>query len=209
MAYSDYGGYAYRNGTRVEARSDCQISPDGDMYGKPGMWPGFAAMIDGGQVEYKKRKEWPSGHAVLGDGPVYVVLYKQTTIMIYRGSDRLDAIDILVGYIPDGAVKNYEYDGKKGRYIEYEAFIRSGKPAVFGVDGCVITVHWVETDNYYQYARLEQPDGVVWHGWSGYGVGAGLEECDYGYSTPERESDLLEYWPDAINSPEMTQNIAA
>ena len=35
MAYSDYGGYAYRNGKRVEARSDATISPEGDVFGSP------------------------------------------------------------------------------------------------------------------------------------------------------------------------------
>ena len=29
MAYSDYGGYAYRNGERVRERSDYTITPDG------------------------------------------------------------------------------------------------------------------------------------------------------------------------------------
>jgi hypothetical protein len=33
MAYSDYGGYAYRNGKRVENRSDCTITPEGDTFG--------------------------------------------------------------------------------------------------------------------------------------------------------------------------------
>lgn len=73
MAYSDYGGYAYRNGKRVEARSDATISPEGDVFGSPGMWPGFAAYAAGGMDGYEKRRDWPSGHAVLGDGPIYVV----------------------------------------------------------------------------------------------------------------------------------------
>jgi hypothetical protein len=30
---------------------------------------------------------------------------------------------------------------------------------------------------------LEQSNGTVWHGFSGYGVGAGLEDAGYGYST--------------------------
>jgi hypothetical protein len=64
MAYSDYGGYAYRNGKRVEDRSDATISPDGDVFGSPGIWPGFAAYAAGGKDEYEKRREWPSGHAV-------------------------------------------------------------------------------------------------------------------------------------------------
>lgn len=33
---------------------------------------------------------------------------------------------------------------------------------------------------------------TFWHGWSGYGVGAGLEDAGYGYSTDEREERLWE-----------------
>jgi len=40
--------------------------------------------------------------------------------------------------------------------------------------------------------QLEQPDGTVWHGWSGYGVGAGLEDAGYGYSTDACERRLWE-----------------
>jgi hypothetical protein len=38
----------------------------------------------------------------------------------------------------------------------------------------------------------------VWHGWSGYGVGAGLEDCGYGYSTEDREDVLRALWPESI-----------
>lgn len=40
---------------------------------------------------------------------------------------------------------------------------------------------------------MTQPDGVVWTGFSGYGVGAGLEDAGYGYSTEEREDKLLKF----------------
>ena len=59
-------------------------------------------------------------------------------------------------------------------------------------------VNWIHEDNYYQYARLEMQSGDIWHGWAGYGVGAGLENCGYGYSTEEREETLLGIWSDAI-----------
>ena len=60
--------------------------------------------------------------------------------------------------------------------------------------------HWsaADEDNYYVYARLTQPDGNVWHGWSGYGVGAGLEDAGYGFSTADRESKLRDLWPESI-----------
>ena len=62
MAYSDYGGYAYLNGIHITERSDTSIKIDS------------TTEID--------------GHVVLGDGPIYIVLYKQYAI-IYRGGERL------------------------------------------------------------------------------------------------------------------------
>ena len=196
MAYSDYGGYAYRNGTRVVERSDATITPEGDTYGTPGSYPGFALMAQGvSHEEVVKRMHWPNGHAVLGDGPIYIVLYKQSSLLIHRGPERLDEVALLK---TDAAIKRWEYNGESGRYVDTEKFKESEAPCHFEVDGWKITVYWREEDNHYQYVRVEQPDGNVWHGWSGYGVGAGLEEAGYGYSTEEREDVLTRLWPDAI-----------
>jgi hypothetical protein len=171
MAYGDYGGYAYRNGKRIESRSDATISPEGDIFGSPGVYPGIAAYITGGQPEVEKRQDWPRGHAVLGDGPIYVTLYKQSDISIYRGMERLDETEFLKD-MPEASV--------------------------FEIDGWRLEVFFREEDNYYQYAKLTQPDGNLWHGWSGYGVGAGLEDCGYGFSTKEREDMLKALWPESI-----------
>ncbi len=166
MAYSDYGGYAYRNGVRVEERSDATITPEGDTFGTPGCWPGFAMLAaDVPHDEVRKRIEWPSGHAVLGDGPVYLVLRK-TYATLYRGPEAQD--------LPIDR-ENYDADEVR-RTVE--------------LDGCKVDLIYTQEDNYYVYARLTQPDGNVWHGWSGYGVGAGLEDVGYGYRTSERE-DML------------------
>jgi hypothetical protein len=82
-----------------------------------------------------------------------------------------------------------EYDGE--RYLDApDAFTNDDEPTCFEIDGHKLEVFWRQDDNYYVYARLTQPDGTVWHGWSGYGVGAGLEDCDYGYSTEDRECSL-------------------
>lgn len=189
MAYSDYGGYAYRNGVRIEDRSDCTISPEGDTFGSPGMWPGFAAYAVGGKDEYERRQKWPSGHAVLGDGPVYVVLYKQSYTTMHRGPEELEMVDLLSD-APAEAVLSYEHEGKTRRYINTDHFKESEGVCTFKVDGYTLEVFYREEDNHYQYARFTQPDGTVWHGWSGYGVGAGLEDAGYGYSTDERDERL-------------------
>lgn len=189
MAYSDYGGYAYRNGERVESRSDATIGPAGDVFGSPGMWPGFAAYAAGGKEEYEKRKDWPSGHAVLGDGPIYIALYKQSSLTIVKAGNEIDLLDVAVD-LPAEAIGSWEHEGKINRYLETAYFRDSEIPCIFELDDWKITVFWREEDNHYQYVEVVQPNGVRWHGWSGYGVGAGLEDCGYGYSTQDRDDVL-------------------
>lgn len=193
MAYSDYGGYGYRNGVRVEDRSDCTITPEGDTFGTPGSWPGFAMIAAGmGKAEVEKRLEWPSGHVVLGDGPIYVVMYKQTTTLLYRGNERLE----ILNYAVDPIVS--EWTDEKGvthRYVDTDAYVEAFRPLIVEVDGCRLAVYYVEDDNYYQYAELVMPSGHKWHGFSGYGVGAGLEDAGYGYSTEGQVENLWRHFP--------------
>lgn len=178
MAYSDYGGYAYRNGERVEKRSDVVLSPEG-IESTPGQWPGWT--IEAG-------RNGGSYHALLGDGPIFVGLYKQSSLSIRRGMDELELIDCLDGDTREDAIVTYG----AVRYIDEDVFTSSGDPCLFEVDSHKITVYWRITDNHYQYVRLEQPDGTVWTGFSGYGVGAGLEECGYGFSTDDQVSEIRE-----------------
>jgi len=195
MAYSDYGGYAYKNGERVEERSDFTIMPDGSGVGTPGAWGGFAALAAGASPEEaKKFASYPQHHAVLGDGPFYVGLHKQTSTLLYLGQERLEALDYLDPSCAD-AVKSYEHDGNVRRYIDSDWSIDNGKPIVFNVDGNKIEVLYENTDNYYQYVKLTQPDGTIWTGFAGYGVGAGLEDADYGFSTDDCESALFDHFP--------------
>jgi len=198
MAYSDYGGYAYRNGKRVEERSDCTITPNGDTFGTPGIWPGFGMIAQGvDHDEVKKRIKWPHGHAVLGDGPIYVVLYKQSYLSIYCGPEQLDELTLLKD-ADESAIETFEYEGKTHRSLNTDHFKATEAPCYFEVDGWQIAAYFREEDNHYMYVKVTQPDGNVWHGWSGYGVGAGLEDAGYGYSTDEREEVLTELWPEAI-----------
>ena len=171
MAYSDYGGYAYRNGQRVEDRSDATITPEGDTFGTPGCYPGFAMMADGvPHDEVMKRTSWPSGHAVLGDGPVYLALYK-TWANLYKGPEKVEA----------DLERDWDDDSDQRKTAE--------------IDGFAVEVVLTQEDNYYAYAKLTQPDGTVWTGFSGYGVGAGLEDAGYGFSTDERAEKLADLFP--------------
>lgn len=179
MAYSDYGGYAYLNGKRVEDRSDATIMPDGTVWGTPGQYPGFAGVP----------RDLPNGHVVLGSCGLLVVLYKQTSVSVYRGIEEVDLPSLVSE--ENGTVAY----GGGARYINYDHYISTDAPAVFEIDGHKLTVKWESGDNFYIYAKLEQPNGDVWTGFSGYGVGAGLEDCGYGYSTESCVAELFGLFP--------------
>ena len=170
MAYSDYGGYAYRNGIRVEERSDCVLSPEG-LRSTPGQWPGWT--IEEGRAG-------GSYHAVLGDGPIFVTMYKQSSILIFnkgeeiKYSEQRRSPELLGGY-------------KDSVYID----VPENSTQWIKVHGHTIEIRYEYSDNYYSYVRVIQPDETVWLGFSGYGVGAGLEDCGYGFSTQEQEERLF------------------
>lgn len=189
MAYSDYGGYAYRNGLRVVERSDAVLSPEG-VKATPGQWPGWTI---------PEGRNGGSYHALLGDGPIFVGLYKQSTVTVFRLGEELDVADLLQDP-EEGSISSYEHDSKKVRYINTDHYIAKGEPYMLLVDGWRIEVQPTIEDNHYVYARVTQPDGVVWHGFSGYGVGSGLEDAEYGFSTAEREITLFAQFPYAAGS---------
>ena len=146
MAYSDYGGYAYLNGIHITERSDTSIKIDS------------TTEID--------------GHVVLGDGPIYIVLYKQYAI-IYSGGERLKTFSYPLDITDDRTINEF-----------------------LNIDHHDISIYLTYEDNYYVYAKLEQPNGNTWYGFSGYGVGAGLEDAGYGYSTEDRIDTLSDLFPE-------------
>ena len=150
MAYSDYGGYAYLNGIHITERSDTSIKIDS------------TTEID--------------GHVVLGDGPIYIVLYKQYAI-IYNGGERLKTFSYPMDITDDRTINEF-----------------------LEVDGHFIQIYLTSEDNYYVYVKLEQPNGNTWYGFSGYGVGAGLEEVGYGYSTEDRVDTLSDLFPEIFQN---------
>jgi hypothetical protein len=153
MAYGDYGGYAYLNGIHIAERSDTSIKIDS------------TTEID--------------GHVVLGDGPIYIVLYKQYAI-IYSGGEQLKRFSYPLDITDDRVINEF-----------------------LNIHHHNISIYLTHEDNYYVYAKLEQPNGNTWYGFSGYGVGAGLEDAGYGYSTEDRIDALSDLFPDIFqNEPE-------
>lgn len=197
MAYSDYGGYAYRNRDRVIDRSDAVLSAEG-VKATPGMWPGFA-LAEG--------RSGGSYHVLLGDGPIYLGLHKQSSLSAFRFLEPIDISKLIIEQnqplwdkFPELlSTYPWDQDANKKHFDMYKATAVLGDDPTLRVrvtiDDHVIEPVWIEEDNFYMYVRLQQPDGVVWHGWSGYGVGAGLEDCGYGFSTVECVRRLLYLWP--------------
>ena len=184
MAYSDYGGYAYRQGKRVEDRSDSVLSSSG-IRSTPGAWPGWTI---------QEGRSGRSYHVLLGDGPIFVGLHKQSGLSIHRLEEDLATAPLCK---TDG-VPAFEWKG--GLYVDPYKLKNRNEPVVLEVDGNTIEVFWLIEDNLYQYVRLIQPDGTIWLGFSGYGVGAGLEDSGYGFSTSERAEVLFELFLDTTTS---------
>lgn len=182
MAYSDYGGHVERSGIRVRERSDAAPTPDG-LVSTPGSYPGWSFPVV---------VRTPSYHALLGDGPVFVGLLKQTTFVVMRGPEEIDPNTILTGRedLPEGVLHD---DG----WIDSDPLLEKGRPLRMEVDGHRIEIFWTREDNFYVYARLTQPDGTVWTGWSGYGVGAGHEDVDHHDVARRRDAKLWELTSDA------------
>lgn len=186
MAYSNYGGYAYRNGVRVLERSDCVLSPD-EIISTPGIWPGWVR---------PEGMHYPCLHVLLGDGPIFLGMRK-TSISVYRLCDELDPVALREDSDDDGWFE-YARDGEvPKRYIDTDHY-DDDHPLVMHVDGARIEVRWLWESNFFCYACLTQPDGVSWCGFSGYGVGAGFEHAWYDSSTPERVDQLRDKFPDAM-----------
>lgn len=196
MAYSDYGGYAYRNGARVEDRSDVTIAPDGTVNGSPGVYPGFAMLADGVDHEEVMNRvmTWPKEHVLLGDGPVYLGLFKTHIATLYRGARPQGFRSSREDFDRSEERHSAELDGHK-----VEVVYVTEKSSRVDEDGG-------PENNHYVLAKLTQPDGTVWRGWSGYGVGAGLEDADFGGDTDACNRKLIELWPESIAATNEKEN---
>ena len=183
MAYSDYGGYGYKNGIRVVERSDAVLTPEG-LKSIPGAWPGWSL---------EEGRSGGSYHVILGDENLYVTLYKQSSLTILYFNKPVSLLEMMREKYP-GSIKKYTFEGSKNEeYVDWDFF--DEEKVVLELDGYKIEIYREYSDNYYQYVRLTQPNGDVWTGFSGYGVGAGLEDAGYGFSTIEQESRLFNIFP--------------
>ena len=149
MAYSDYGGYAYRNGDRVEERSDCSLKPDGTVVGSPGQYPPFAAEARG--EDMFDCMKLPTGHVVLGDSPIFVALHKYFSVYIYRGGELVDAIHPDTEFWDNNKTSN-EVESHAVRTVDFVEIDVVFRHTAEGGFGC--------------YVEVQQADSTIWHGWT-------------------------------------------
>jgi hypothetical protein len=179
MAYSDYGGYGFLNGVRVEDRSDVTFGKGGTLLSTPGAWPGWV---------HEEGRNGGSYHVVLGDADVLVCLYKQSTVTLLHNGKYMELARAMV--MVDRADWIHE-DGD----VNVDALISAERVAVFKIHEYLLEVLWEITDNHYVYAKLTQPDGKVWTGFSGYQVGAGFEGQTHPCLTQRCVDRLEEIFP--------------
>lgn len=188
MGYGQYGGIAYRNGARVDDRSDAMIKPDMGNLGIPGCIPDPSTAGMSASDFAAIRKSCVRAHVVLGDGPVLVSLNKTSwfDISVLRdgafhaltdqelAAAAVDLPEDLLEKDDDGepvaprALDRFRLGDMDG----HEGVVR------FGVDGHVVEYRMMRVRGYAQHARLTQPDGTVWSGFSGSEIGYGFEDED-------------------------------
>ena len=179
MAYSDYGGYAYRDGRHIPERSDAVITAEG-IKSTCGMWPGWTI---------PESREGGSYHALLGDGEILVGLYKQSSLSLFLNGEDFPILGVIKAKYPE-SIK--AYDGKE--YWDSDYFRDNELTMAVDVGPHKLEAFFEYSDNYYLFVRLTQEDGAVWTGWSGYGVGAGLEDAGYGFSTDSVAQNAVSHW---------------
>lgn len=173
MGYSGYGGYGYRDGVRIETASDALITPDSVNHGVPGGFPPSELMV----AANGETGAAINGHVVIGDGPVFVSLYKHM-LSVYLLADGVfhdqnletigvDLLDEVVIDFGDGTC-SLDQD----RMVERTDMLR------FEIEGHVIEYRMVAHPRWVQHARITQPDGTVWTGFCGLEIGAGHEDED-------------------------------
>ena len=155
------------------------IKPDGELHATPGIMPAWQAFWSGQTREAIESLMAPmsvTGHAVLGSGPMQVVLYKSTDLLIVMKGKTL------VSAGPDPEYENNDFY-PVGVYCATMLRLK---------DQFDLSVIWVCTDNYYQYVELREDSGDTWHGFSGYEVGPGFSQPENLVRTAECERKLAE-----------------
>lgn len=60
--------------------------------------------------------------------------------------------------------------------LDFNYFEDKEVPAEFNINGYNLELNWCMEDHYFIHAKLIQPDGVIWYGFSSWMSGPGFEE---------------------------------
>lgn len=179
VGYGNYGGRAWSYGRRDD-RCDAVLA-DGGITSSPGIYPGFVL------PEAQRGRKF---HVLLGEGEVMVGLYGQSSVTILHKGEEVPLLRCVKERIDGDAYGDGEDD------FDSDAWREAERLAEFEVAGCRIHVRWVREDNYVMYVRLEQADGAVWTGWSGFEIGAGFD--DTAGARSDRHDETMERIFDGI-----------
>jgi len=187
MGYSEYGGVGFRDGKRIPSLSDVVLTPDLSNLGKPGCIPQSPDGMDDATFNALLPQSI-KGHVVLGEGPVFVSLYKRDYFYIHvleGGAFRdLDDFDLVAAGIdlPEDLIVTDEEgpDADRPKFDGWRLSDMDGHEGVvrFRVADHIVEVRMMRQRGYALHARLIQPDGIVWSGFCGSEIGAGWDEED-------------------------------
>lgn len=146
MAYGNWGAFVYKNGERQRNRED--NTPYKEDETQAGYWQAF------GRSDTRLNPH----HASLGSGPFRLCAYKSSPYIFWNGQP-----------IDDAPYQKGENAGTD-KWYWYESD---------GIEGELNGYKFKATpDSDPEAVNLEvtEPDGTVWTGKSGYGMGAGYED---------------------------------
>jgi len=171
MAYSGYGGRAYRNGVFVATASDVLLTPDMDGHRTQGGLPSaaLATAVDDDPTTAVY------GHVVIGDGPVFVTMLKNMLNVHLLADGAFHDIDLrLIGKdLADGVMLDLN-DGTC--MIEAKALADSDRTLRFEIDGHVVEYRVIAHPRLVHHARITHPDGTAWTGFCGMEIGIGHDD---------------------------------
>lgn len=124
--------------------------------------------------------------AVLGNGKIKLRLYKgyHAAFTTHDGEP-----EIKIKGISELLDSRVLYPGETYSATDFWIDQDTGKYG-YSTTASKITIWRVQEDNNYIYARIVTPNGDVWSGYSGYGVGDEFEDGSYGYRNKDRMRTL-------------------
>lgn len=133
---------------------------------------------------------------MLGDGPVYIALYKVHSVQIVKDNQEIDLAQLMLDCGHTVKCAKDEETGKLEYWVDPDEFIKWDSPCDLKFENYKIEIRWIEKRrNNFLYVQLEQPNGDVWHGWTGMCVGAGFDEPQELEDTKRCEKELCKLWP--------------